>query len=86
MYPYVHAPRMVMTTLTSLVANVRGGVGATILPKLGAPTNSDLTFRLLVRPRVPRTLGILTRKAQTLSPQAGAFCEAVRASLGAQGT
>lgn len=85
-YPYVHAPRMVMTTLTSLVANIRGGVGATILPKLGAPTDADLTFRPLIRPRVPRTLGILTRKGRTLSRQADAFRQAVRASLGARGS
>jgi DNA-binding transcriptional LysR family regulator len=85
MFSLVRAPRVVMTTLTSLVANVRGGVGVTVLPKLGVPAESNLSFRLLVRPQVPRTLGILTRKGRTLSPQGNAFCQAIRDSLKTSG-
>ncbi len=80
-YSFVRAPRIVLTTLTSLVANVRGGVGVTVLPKLGVPADADLSFRLLVEPQVPRTLGILTRKGRALSPQGSAFCQVIRESL-----
>lgn len=78
-YSHVQAPRIAMSTLTSLIANVRGGVGVTVLPRLGVPTeHSELRYRLLTRPVVPRTLGILTRKGHELSPQAEAFRDKIR--------
>jgi len=73
---YVHLakPRIFMSTLTSLLANVEGGVGVTVLPEFATPdVHSQLIFRKLRGPRVNRTIGVLVRRGRTLPPQAQAM-------------
>lgn len=77
-YPYVSQPRMFMSTLTSLLANVEAGVGVTVLPQMAAPDNHPrLAFRRLHGPRLKRTIGMVVRRGRTLSPQATAMREVI---------
>jgi DNA-binding transcriptional LysR family regulator len=70
-YRYLRKPHIFMSTLTSLLANVEGGVGVTVLPKLAVPDGHPrLIFKTLRRPHLARTVGILVRRGRTLAPQA----------------
>jgi DNA-binding transcriptional LysR family regulator len=61
---------------------VRAGLGITVLPLLTAPIDmTGLEFIPLVRPRIPRTIGIITRKNQTPLPAVTAMLEEVKRSL-----
>jgi len=77
-HTYLQKPRMFMSTLTSLLANVEGGVGVTVLPKLAAPDEHPiLTFKSLRSPQLHRTIGILVRRGRTLPPHAQAMRELI---------
>ena len=77
-YAYFSKPRMFMSTLTSLLANVEGGLGVTVLPKLAAPdAHPVLAFRRLRSPQLHRTIGILVRRGRSLPPQAQAMCDLI---------
>ena len=73
-YSYLAKPRIFMSTLTSLLANVEGGVGVTVLPQLASPDDHPrLAFRKLRSPEIARTIGILVRRGRTLPPHAQAM-------------
>jgi DNA-binding transcriptional LysR family regulator len=77
-YGYVDRPNIFMSTLTSLLANVEGGVGVTVLPKLAVPaSHSNVIFLPLHKPRVRRTIGILERRGRTLPPESEAMRELI---------
>lgn len=77
-FTYLSRPRIFMSTLTSLLANVEGGVGVTVLPKLAAPdAHPRLIFKSLKAPQLQRTIGILVRRGRTLPPQAKAMCDLI---------
>lgn len=67
-----------VSNIISLKAILRAGLGITALPQLAvSPTEPDLVFVSLDKPRVEREIGLVTRKRQTLSPAA----QALRASM-----
>jgi len=69
--PWIADPGMVVTNRASLIASVRAGLGVTILPMLARPARKHrLAFVRLHRPVIARTVGLLTRPGQTLSPAA----------------
>jgi DNA-binding transcriptional LysR family regulator len=69
-FVYLSKPRVFMSSLTSLVANVEGGIGVTILPELAAPVNHpEVVFKKLHSPQIMRTVGIIVRRGRILSPQ-----------------
>ena len=60
-----------VSNTSSLLALVRGDVGVTTLPKLAMPVPANgLAFREITRPRVTRSVGILTRSGESLLPAA----------------
>ncbi|OGA78591.1 MAG: hypothetical protein A3G81_04840 [Betaproteobacteria bacterium RIFCSPLOWO2_12_FULL_65_14] len=70
-------PELVITSRAPLLACVRMNLGVTILPMLTRPIPSDgLAFVPLVRPKLSRTLAILTRGPESLLP-AGLRLEAM---------
>ena len=77
-YTYLAKPHIFMSTLTSLLANVEGGVGVTVLPQMAAPdANPKLIFKNLRAPQMQRTIGILVRRGRTLPPQAKAMYDLI---------
>ena len=77
-YSYVAKPHIFMSTLTTLLANVEGGVGVTVLPQMAAPdANPNLIFKKLRAPQMQRTIGILVRRGRTLPPQAKAMFDLI---------
>jgi len=69
--PWVATPGMTVTNRTSLIASVRSGLGITILPTLARPARRHkLAFVRLHRPVIARTVGLVTRPGQSLSPAA----------------
>lgn len=55
----------------SMMDSIRNGIGITVLPRLTKPpTASDLAFVQLTVPVLPRSIGIATRRGQTLLPAA----------------
>jgi DNA-binding transcriptional LysR family regulator len=77
-YTYLSDPHIFMSTLTSLLANVEGGVGVTVLPQMAAPhANPKLIFKNLRAPQIQRTIGILVRRGRTLRPQAKAMYDLI---------
>ena len=77
-YGYVSKPRIFMSTLTSLLANVEGKLGVTVLPRMALPeSNRNLAFIELRAPRLKRTLGICLRRGRTLPPHAAAMCDLI---------
>lgn len=78
----VDDPAMVVTSRASLMNCVRAKLGITVVPMLTRPIDMDgLAFIPLVRPRITRTIGVITRQSQTLMPAAAAMLEAVTRSL-----
>jgi len=78
----VDDPPMVVTSRTALMNCVRAGLGVTVVPLLTKPIDmAGLEFIPLTRPRIMRTIGIITRKNQTLLPAAAAMLESVTQSL-----
>lgn len=75
---YLSKPHIFMSTLTSLLANVEGGVGVTVLPQMAAPhAHPKLVFKSLRSPQLRRTIGILVRRGKTLPPQAKTMYELI---------
>jgi len=64
-------PELVITSRAPLLACVRMNLGLTILPMLTRPIPSEgLAFVPLTRPKLSRTLAILTRGPESLLPAA----------------
>ena len=60
-----------VSNTSSLLALVRGNVGVTTLPKLAMPEASkELAFLEINRPRITRSVGVLTRTGESLLPAA----------------
>ncbi len=61
-----------VTRLTSALALVQSGLGASVLPQLACqgPDARDLVWRPLRGPEVARTIGVLRRSSAPLSPTA----------------
>jgi hypothetical protein len=73
----VDPPDLVVTSRAPLLACVRKNLGVPILPMLTRPVPADgVAFLPLTRPRVSRTVAILTRGPESLVP-AGARLEAM---------
>jgi DNA-binding transcriptional LysR family regulator len=71
---WLEEPAMMVTSRTSLMACVRANLGITLLPLLTRPADMQgLAFTQLVKPRIDRTIGIVTRRGQTLLPAAAAM-------------
>lgn len=60
----------------TLASMVREGLGLTIMPELALPENQDGLGVLRLRPRLRRTLHLLTRLPDALGPVAVAFADA----------
>lgn len=59
---------------------LEGGLGISVLPRLGLPIEKHPTLvnRPISRPALKRTLGIIRRKDRSLSPAASGFSEILR--------
>jgi DNA-binding transcriptional LysR family regulator len=67
--PRLPAPDLVMTSRTPLLACVRKRLGITVLPMLTRPGAADgLAFVALTRPKLARTVAILSRSSESLLP------------------
>jgi DNA-binding transcriptional LysR family regulator len=71
---WIEDPAIIVTSRTSLMACVRAKLGITVLPLLTRPTDMrGLAFVPLLKPRIDRIIGIVTRRSQTLLPAAAAM-------------
>lgn len=78
--------RLFVSNMISLIAMLEEGVGISTLPYLAFPLeNEKLTFLPLAEPKVERQIGMLTRKARSLSPAAGALMAFLQAQLPSAG-
>ncbi|WP_172844483.1 LysR family transcriptional regulator [Tumebacillus algifaecis] len=57
----------------TILAMVQEGIGVAVLPELSIPTSLHPTPALPLLPASPRTLGLVTRCIQTVSPAASKF-------------
>jgi DNA-binding transcriptional LysR family regulator len=65
----LNPPELIITSRAPLLSCVRKNLGVAILPMLTRPIPAeDLAFVPLVRPKLSRTLAILTRAPETLLP------------------
>ncbi|QGS33064.1 LysR family transcriptional regulator (plasmid) [Cupriavidus metallidurans] len=65
-----------VSNMLSLIAMLEEGLGVTILPSLGVPSNArDLVFVPLTGPKVHRELGILSLRSRSLSPAAAPMAD-----------
>ena len=83
-------PPLVVTSRAALMACVKAGLGLTVVPLLTrAEKAMGLTFIPLNNPRMTRTIGIVTRRGQTLLPTVARMremmLESLRAYANAQG-
>ena len=77
-----HAPIVVYNVL-SLLALVRANIGITILPRLTVTgLEPDIGFIPIEEPDARRTVGVITRAEEMLSPAAAAFLRIVQQQLG----
>jgi DNA-binding transcriptional LysR family regulator len=61
---------------------IRRGIGITVLPRLTKPpTATDMSFVQLTEPVVSRSIGIVTRRGQTLLPAARAMINLIESEL-----
>lgn len=78
----IESPSLVVTSRASLMACVKDGLGVTVVPML---TKSETAFGLpfipLVSPRISRTMGVVTRRGQTLLPTVQQLYEVLVQSL-----
>jgi DNA-binding transcriptional LysR family regulator len=75
------APIVVYNVL-SLLALVRAKVGITILPRLSvSESQTDIGFIPIDEPDAKRTVGVITRAGEALSPAAAALLQIVRQHL-----
>jgi LysR family carnitine catabolism transcriptional activator len=79
--PPTHAPIVVYNVL-SLLALVRANIGITILPQLSVnEPQADIGFVPIDEPDATRTVGVITRAGEALSPATAALLEIVRGQL-----
>ena len=79
--PQLPRPVLEARHVRTAVDMVAAGLGIAAVPQLAIPVSgADAVLRTvpLVSPTVSRTLGLLTRRGQLLSPLAQRFCELVR--------
>jgi DNA-binding transcriptional LysR family regulator len=68
---WIENPVISVSSRTSMMDCVRQGIGITVLPRLTKPAVAkDIVFVPLVKPKVSRLVGIITRRGQTLLPAA----------------
>ena len=78
----IDSPSLVVTSRASLMACVKDGLGVTVVPLLTkAEKAMGLPFIPLVSPRMSRTVGVITRRGQTLLPTVQRMCEMLVESL-----
>ena len=79
---WIEDPVMTVTSRTALMGSVRANAGVTVMPRLTGPHDmTGFVFVPLERPRITRTIGLLTRRGQTLLPAAAAMHEWMLRSL-----
>ncbi len=79
---WVEEPEVVVTSRVSLMACVKAELGITIVPMLTkAEENLGLVFIPLKSPRLTRTIGIVTRRGQTMLPTLAALHARLLVSL-----
>jgi DNA-binding transcriptional LysR family regulator len=67
----IDPPALEVTSRAMLFSCVKRNLGVTILPMLTRPMHArDLAFVTLIRPKLTRTVAILTRRSETLLPAA----------------
>ncbi len=77
------AAPIVVRNVLSLLALVRAGIGITLLPRLSLADAPDLAFVPVDEPDARRTVGVVSRAGESLSPAAAAFLALVRDALAA---
>jgi DNA-binding transcriptional LysR family regulator len=78
----IDAPAMEVTSRLTLMACVKAELGITVVPMLTKPARTlGLPFIPLRAPRVTRTLGVVTRRGQTMCPSVAQIYERALASL-----
>jgi LysR family transcriptional regulator, carnitine catabolism transcriptional activator len=79
--PPAQAPIVVYNVL-SLLALVRAKIGITILPRLSvSEAQTDIGFIPIDEPDAKRTVGVITRTGEALSPAAAALLQIVRQQI-----
>ena len=79
---WIEDPSISVNSRSSLMECIRAGLGITVLPMLTGPSKAEgLSFIPLARPRITRTVGIITRKEQTFLPVVAAMHEMIEVSL-----
>ena len=78
----IESPSLVVTSRTSLMVCVKNGLGVTVVPLLTKAEKAfGLPFIPLVAPRISRTMGVVTRRGQTLLPTVQRMYEVLVQSL-----
>lgn len=68
---WIDNPAVSVSSRVSMMDCIRKRIGITVLPRLTKPpTAKDVVFVPLANPRISRTIGIATRRGQTLLPAA----------------
>jgi DNA-binding transcriptional LysR family regulator len=79
---WIEDPAIMVTSRNALIESVRANVGVTVVPMMTGPLDmTDLVFIPLDRPRITRTIGVVTRRGQTLLPAAAAMFDWMAKSL-----
>jgi DNA-binding transcriptional LysR family regulator len=80
---HVRRPRYEVSNTVTIAALISEGAGVSVVSALGAkrPPLDRLSFRTLDKPAMMRTVGILTRKGQGLSPAAASLLSELRRDL-----
>jgi DNA-binding transcriptional LysR family regulator len=79
---WVEDPAVVVTSRVSLMACVKAGLGVTVVPSLTKAEESlGIVFVPLKSPRIMRTIGIVTRRRQTMLPTLAAMHARLAVSL-----
>lgn len=79
---WIEDPAMVVTSRVSLMACVKAGLGITLVPMLTRAEKAlGLVFVPLREPRITRTIGIVTKRGQTLLPSVAQLQARVAQSL-----
>ena len=79
---HLPVPHLFLNNMISLIANVEGGAGVTVLPELAFPRrNARVVFRRIEAPAVRRGIGLVKRSDRALAPAAQAMWDLVGATL-----
>jgi DNA-binding transcriptional LysR family regulator len=79
---WIDEPTMEVTSRVTLMACVKAGLGITVVPMLTKAEKAlGLVFIPLGAPRITRTLGIVTRRGQTMLPIIARIHERILGSL-----